>query len=183
MRILPRAGWGCAGRRQKAPVSSLSTHQTGHVVPSLVSPASETTGVLIVKRQRRKARGRKMFPVRDLQETSEYQFPNYPKIIPLHPLLLLSGKTVKNNVKKTSPEPLCMKANKNPQLVLLPHSCLPLHSGFNLYDPNLKAAPVGTMSGCPSTSFPSLLRYPGSISRAAPAVKVLGSLEGNSCSR
>lgn len=92
MSILPRAGWGCAGRRRKAPVCSLSTPQPGHVVPSLVSPAPETTGVLIGKRQRRKTRGKKIPPVRDLEKTSEDQFPNYPKIIPLHPLLPLSGK-------------------------------------------------------------------------------------------
>lgn len=47
--------------------------------------------------QAEKTRGRKKLTVRDLQQTSEN--PNYPKIIPIHPLLLLSGKPVKNHIK------------------------------------------------------------------------------------
>lgn len=64
VRILPRAGWGCA-------ISSLSIPQTGQVVPSPLSLASQTTGILIIKRKRRQTRGKKMLPGRCLQETSE----------------------------------------------------------------------------------------------------------------
>lgn len=65
----------------------------------------------------------------------------------------------KNHVNQTSPDLLYMKASRNFQLVLLPHSCLLLHGVFFSWcEPNLKA--VGTVPGCAVTSSLSLPRCP-----------------------
>lgn len=112
--MLPRAGGRCA-------VSSLSIPQTGHAVPSPLSPASQTPVVWILKRQRRKTREERNAPSEGLTRNIRRGAPKLSQDHPTPSAVAAQWKNSEKSYKKpTSPELLHMKKTETFNLFYYP---------------------------------------------------------------
>lgn len=157
VRVLPRAGWDWQGGCRKLLIPAWASSSTEHVVSSPSALPPKPQHFACKKREKIKDRREKNVlserfrrSVRRLvlKLSRDHSVPS-----------IAAAAQWKNHINKTSPDLLYMKASRNFQHVLLPHSCLLLHGvSFSWCDPNLKA--VGATPGCAVASSLPLLRYP-----------------------